>query len=147
MAPGEGERPEALGAEARLEALALCHPEELEALADKVLTGTGVEVLAGPEVAVAPLRVPGAEGAGSVVVGRVPMTRCALRLDGVRGDAIVPGRSVRAALAAAVLDAEAERGGARALAVESMARAALDRRRADLATEAAGVAATRSGSP
>ncbi|MGH2962587.1 MAG: phosphonate C-P lyase system protein PhnG [Solirubrobacterales bacterium] len=129
--------------EERMEALAMCHPEELEALADKLLRDANVEVVSGPEVAVAPLRVPAAEGEGSVVLARVPVTRCTLLLDGVRGDAIVPGRSVRAALAAAVLDAEAERGGAWVGAVNAIAYAALKRRAGDLAVEAAGVAATR----
>ncbi|MGH2989328.1 MAG: phosphonate C-P lyase system protein PhnG [Solirubrobacterales bacterium] len=129
--------------EERMEALAMCHPEELEALADKLLRDANVEVVSGPEVAVAPLRVPAAEGEGSVVLARVPVTRCTLLLDGVRGDAIVPGRSVRAALAAAVLDAEAERGGADVGAVNAFAYAALERRAGDLAVEAAGVTATR----
>jgi alpha-D-ribose 1-methylphosphonate 5-triphosphate synthase subunit PhnG len=132
-----------LAAEPRLEGLAMCHPEALEALADDVLATAGVEIVHGPEVAVAPLRVPGAEGAGGIVVGRVPVTRCTLELEGVRGDAIFPGRAIRAALAAAVLDAEAERGGPAAVEVEAMARAALERRLAALDAEAAGVAATR----
>jgi alpha-D-ribose 1-methylphosphonate 5-triphosphate synthase subunit PhnG len=129
--------------ETRLEALAMCDPEELEALADELLAEATAEVLAGPEVTVAPLRVPGAEGEGSVVVARVPLTRCTVSVEEVRGDAIVPGRSPRGALAAALLDAEVERGGPRAGEVERLALRALERRRGALAREVEGVAATR----
>jgi len=126
-----------------MEGLATCRPEELEALADELLADAPAEVVAGPEAAVAPLRLPGSEGTGTVVVARVAVTRCSVRLAGTPGDAIIPGRAPRAALAAALLDAEAERRGSRTGAVEALALAALERRARALAAEAAGVAATR----
>lgn len=129
--------------EARFEALGMCDPGELEALADKLLEEVLAEVLAGPEVAVAPVRVPGAEGEGSVVVARLPVTRCTVSVEGTRGDAIVAGRSPRGALAAALLDAEAERRGPLAGEVDRLCRSALERRRGRLAREAEGVASTR----
>lgn len=131
-------------AEARLEALARASAGDLERLADRILAGgAAVVVLAGPEVASAPLRLPVPGTASTFVVGRTVLTTCAVALDGTRGDGVVQGRALRAALAAAVCDAEAERGGPLAADVAHLARGARTARGSALAEEGRRVALTR----
>lgn len=133
-------------AEARLEALARAPAGDVERLADRVLAGgSAVVVLAGPEVSSAPLRLPVPGSTSSFVVGRTVLTTCAVALDGTRGDGIVQGRALRAALAAAVCDAEAERGGPLAADVARLAEGARTAHRRALAEEGRRVALTRLG--
>jgi len=112
-----------MSAERRFEALAGAPLGPLQALADEVLaSGTPVEVLEGPEVVTAPLRlpIPGTE-ATTAVIGHVALTRCRVELGSVRGDGHRPGRDLLGAVAAAICDAEAERDGPLAAAVEELA--------------------------
>ncbi|MGH8998638.1 MAG: phosphonate C-P lyase system protein PhnG [Acidimicrobiia bacterium] len=111
--------------EARYEALAAAPAPELVTLADRILApleDTQVEVLAGPEVGSGPVRlpVPGTASA-TVVVGHVALTTATVALCGIRGDGVRPGRDPGGAVAAAVCDAEAERDGPLAQAVEALA--------------------------
>lgn len=130
--------------EARLEALGRAPATELEHLADRILGGdVAVVVIAGPEVLTAPLRLPVPGTAGTFVVGRAVLTTCAVTLDGTRGDGVVQGRALRPALAAAVCDAEAERGGPLQPRVEQLARAVEVARDGALAEEGRRVALTR----
>lgn len=146
--------------ERRYEALAAAPGPELEALADRILAGLpdgGVEVLAGPEVGAGPVRlaVPGT-AAGTVVVGQLAVTRATVSLAGgvgppgadrVRGDGLRPGRDLTGALAAAVCDAEAGRGGPLAPAVEHLVAGVLLDRAEARRREAEIVAATRLAGP
>lgn len=117
-------------AEVRYEALARADETDLVALADRILEApTPVEVVAGPSVVSAPLRLGVPGGEGTVVVGHVALTRCEVALDGVRGDGVRQGRSLEAAIAAAICDAEAERGGPFAAAVHELVSASLENAR------------------
>jgi alpha-D-ribose 1-methylphosphonate 5-triphosphate synthase subunit PhnG len=110
------------------EALARANDEELVALADRVLeTPSTVTLIAGPTVVSSPLRLEVPGGAGTVVIGHVAMTTCEISLDGVRGDGIRSGRSLDACVAAAVCDAEVERGGPLSDDVFELANATLRR--------------------
>ena len=100
--------------EQRYEALAAADARALEALADRILAaGVQVSVADGPESVSAPVRVcmPGCQG-NTVVLGHVALTRCSVVVNGTRGDGIRPGCDFPGAVAAAVCDAESERGGA-----------------------------------
>lgn len=131
-------------AEARLEALARAPDEDLEGLADRIISGGAtVAVLAGPEVSTAPLRLPVPGTRGTFVVGRAVLSTCAVSVGGARGDGVVQGRALRPALAAAICDAEAERGGPLAADVEQLAAAAEAAHRSALAEEGRRVALTR----
>jgi alpha-D-ribose 1-methylphosphonate 5-triphosphate synthase subunit PhnG len=104
--------PRVLSPDERYEALARAVSVELVALADRILeTPSSVELVVGPSVVSSPLRLAMPGGAGTVVVGHVAMTSCQVSLDGVRGDGIRSGRSLEASIAAAICDAEVERGG------------------------------------
>lgn len=130
--------------EARLEALGRAPAKELEDLADRILgADVAVAVVVGPQVLTAPLRLPVPGTGGTFVVGRAVLTACAVTLDGTRGDGVVQGRCLRAALAAAVCDAEAERGGPLAASVEQLVRSAEVTRDGALAEEERRVALTR----
>ncbi len=132
-------------AEARFEALAAAPRSELAALADRALASdVPVEVRAGPEVATIPLRlpVPGTTRT-TVVVGHVAVTTCTVTLDGVRGDGARPGRDLAGAVAAAVCDAEVERGGGQAAAVGALVARVEQERRAEDRRLAREVALTR----
>ncbi|HWV86284.1 MAG TPA: phosphonate C-P lyase system protein PhnG [Capillimicrobium sp.] len=129
--------------ERRYEGLAIAPEREREALADRILAGAPVEVVAGPEVATAAVRLPVPGTDATMVAGRVVVTTCTVRVAGVRGDGAVAGRRPRGALAAAVCDAEAERGGPLADAVEALVLAAEAARADALAAEAEAVALTR----
>lgn len=108
------------------EALAQADSEELVALADRVLEGPStVELIAGPTVMSSPLRLQVPGNAGTVVIGHVAMTTCEVSLDGVRGDGIRSGRSLDACVAAAICDAEVERGGPLSNEVFALAKATL----------------------
>lgn len=97
----------------RYEALVAADPVRLVELADTILaTGVVVAVTEGPETVSAPVRVRAPWAAdSSTVLGHVVLTRCAVTLDGVRGDGIRTGRDLPGAVAAAVCDAECGRGG------------------------------------
>lgn len=102
-----------MSAAARWEDLAAADPRPLEQLADRILEATpDVRVELGPETVSAPVRlaVPG-DVPTTAVVGHVALTRCTVRLAGTRGDGLRQGRDLPGALAAAVCDAEADRGG------------------------------------
>ena len=130
--------------EQRFQALAHADADDVEALADAVLAaGASVRIDEGPIVGAAPVRVPLPGTGGTVVAGRVVLTRCRVEVEGTRGDAIVPGRAPRAALAAAICDAEAERSGPHAVDVEDLVSEALRRRGARLRADALTVALTR----
>jgi alpha-D-ribose 1-methylphosphonate 5-triphosphate synthase subunit PhnG len=129
--------------ERRYEALGEAPGPVLERLADRILESAGVQVLAGPEVATAAVRLP-VPGTGSTfVVGHVVVTTCQVELDGTRGDGVARGRALRAALAAAICDAEAERGGPLTPAVDALVEDVERDRGERLASEARAVALTR----
>lgn len=99
--------------EERFEALATADVQMLERLADEILAdGVEVSVSSGPESVSAPVRVavPG-QGDTTVVLGHVALTRCTVLLDGTRGDGLRAGYDLPGAVAAAICDAECERGG------------------------------------
>ena len=134
-----------MNAERRFEALAAAPLGPLQALADEVLaTGTPVEVVEGPEVVTAPLRlpVPGTD-ATTAAIGHVALTRCRVELGSVRGDGHRRGRDLLGAVAAAICDAEAERGGPLASAVEELAAESAAETRARSRERARQVALTR----
>lgn len=117
-------------AELRYEALSLAAQVEIEDLADRILArGGAVTVLAGPEAVTVPVRlpVPGTRAADTVL-GHVALTRCTVDLGGIRGDGVRAGRDLTGAVAAAVCDAEAERGGSDAHEVTTLCARALARR-------------------
>jgi alpha-D-ribose 1-methylphosphonate 5-triphosphate synthase subunit PhnG len=129
--------------ERRCEALGEAPEPLLERLADTILESARVQVVAGPEVVTAAVRLP-VPGTGSTfVVGHVVVTTCQVELDGTRGDGVVQGRALRAALAAAICDAEAERGGPLAQAVDALVEDVEHDRAERLADEARAVALTR----
>jgi alpha-D-ribose 1-methylphosphonate 5-triphosphate synthase subunit PhnG len=133
-------------AEARYEALASAPEEPLRNLADTILAAERlIEVLAGPEVVALPLRW--RRGDDSHVVGHAVVTRCSIALGGVRGDGIRPGRALEAAVAAAVCDAEAERGGPLQTSVAELVADARHRTAARAAREAEIVRTTTLGQP
>ncbi|MFV1363998.1 phosphonate C-P lyase system protein PhnG [Mycolicibacterium elephantis] len=109
----------------RYEALAAGDGQALEALADEILaTGVDVSVTAGPESVSAPVRV-GVSGSGAtVVLGHIALTRCTAHVGGVRGDGIRAGHDLAGALAAAICDAECERGGPLSPRVHELCRSA-----------------------
>ncbi|MGE0219451.1 phosphonate C-P lyase system protein PhnG [Mycolicibacterium sp.] len=131
--------------ELRYEALAEADPTALETLADRILaTGAAVSVTTGPESVSAPVRIPGPGAPGTtVVLGHLALTRCTVTIDGIRGDGIRTGCDFAGAVAAAICDAECERGGALSDQVTALCDSALaavaERRRA----RAVLVAATR----
>jgi alpha-D-ribose 1-methylphosphonate 5-triphosphate synthase subunit PhnG len=131
--------------EDRYEALADAPGHRIEALADRILaTGVEMEVLRGPEVATAPVRLPVPGTASTTaVVGHAALTTCAVLLAGARGDSCRAGRDLRGALAAALCDAEAERRGPLAADVQSIALQAINQRAATLRSRARDVALTR----
>ncbi|MGV9801397.1 phosphonate C-P lyase system protein PhnG [Mycobacterium sp. NPDC003449] len=109
-------------AEQRYEALAGAEAVALERLADDVLAaGPEVSVTAGPESVSTPVRVsvPGSPGT-TVVLGHLALTRCTVELAGTRGDGIRAGYDPTGAVAAAVCDAEAHRGGPLAAQVDRL---------------------------
>ena len=133
--------------EERYEALSAAEGAALEHLADEVLAaGARVEVIAGPEVVTAPIRVP-VPGTRSTtaVVGHAALTMCTVEIDGVRGDGCRSGHDLSGAVAAAVCDAEVERGGLRAGVVVGLARRSTVQRRGRWAERAHQVDLTRVG--
>lgn len=136
-----------MSAAARCEDLAAADADALETLADRILAvSPDVRVDVGPEAVSAPLRleVPAAERT-TAVIGHVALTRCTVRLGGTRGDGLRQGRDLRGALAAAVCDAEADRGGPLAAEVAELCRSARARRRERAAARHALVEETRLG--
>ncbi|UNK47826.1 phosphonate C-P lyase system protein PhnG [Arthrobacter sulfonylureivorans] len=133
--------------EQRFESLAVAGLAELERLADRILaTGVEVRVVAGPEAASAPVQfpVPGTADT-TAVLGHVALSTCTVELSGVRGDGVRDGRDLTGAVAAAVCDAEAERGGPFAGDVDALCAAALHCQVEDAKNRAGLVAATRLG--
>lgn len=129
--------------EERYEAFSFADGDELERIADLVLVTAKVRVTGGPEVATAPLRVgvPGTDA--TAVIGHAALTTCNVVVDGVRGDGCRPGRDLRGALAAAVCDAEAERGGRHAGAIDALVRDVLAARLVAAGARARAVELTR----
>jgi alpha-D-ribose 1-methylphosphonate 5-triphosphate synthase subunit PhnG len=114
----------AVSSDERYEALAQAPDADLVDLADRILqAGAAVDVVSGPAVVSMPLRLPIPGGGETVVVGHVAFTRCEVTLGAVRGDGIRPGRSLEGTIAAAICDAEVERGGPLANAVLALAHA------------------------
>lgn len=133
--------------EERYEALSEAEGAALEHLADDVLAaGARIEVISGPEVVTAPIRVP-VPGTRSTtaVVGHAALTMCTVELDGVRGDGCRPGHDLSGAVAAAVCDAEVERHGPRADAVVGLVHRSTAQRRDRWAERAHHVDLTRVG--
>ncbi len=130
-------------AEVRLSLLGAAPPVELESLADQILLTAPVEMRRGPEVVTTPLRLPVPGQASTFVVGHAVLTVCEVSLAGTRGDAIVAGRAPRAAVAAAVCDAEVERAGAHAGDVRRLVSSVQAAGEHRAAAEAAAVRATR----
>ena len=56
--------------------------------------------------------------------GHIALTRCTAHVDGVRGDGIRAGHDLTGALAAAICDAECERGGSLSPRVHELCRSA-----------------------
>jgi alpha-D-ribose 1-methylphosphonate 5-triphosphate synthase subunit PhnG len=113
-------------AEDRFEALTAVDARALEALADEILAGgIDVSVTAGPESVSAPVRVKESGSADTtVVLGHVALTRCTVVLGGARGDGLRVGYDLAGAVAAAVCDAECERGGTLSARVHDLCLAA-----------------------
>lgn len=132
--------------EERWSLLASAGQVALEDLANRILAEAAVEIVTGPEVRSIPLRLTNNTG-DRVVLGHLACTRATVLLQGVRGDGLRTGRDLVGALAAAVCDAEVERGGHRTPEVLQLCgktAAVLDRSRSE---EAALVEATRLGDP
>ncbi|EKF23539.1 phosphonate metabolism PhnG family protein [Mycolicibacterium hassiacum DSM 44199] len=99
--------------EQRFTALARADGRALEILADEILAGgADISIMVGPEPVSSPVRLP-VPGAGNttVVLGHVALTRCSVTLGGTRGDGIRAGHDLAGAVAAAICDAEHQRGG------------------------------------
>ncbi|MGV0744816.1 phosphonate C-P lyase system protein PhnG [Mycolicibacterium sp. XJ870] len=131
-------------AEQRYEALACADAGQLELLADDILAlGPSIAVTAGPESFSAPIRVavPGSADS-TVALGHVALTRCTVDLAGTRGDGVRPGYDLTGAVAAAVCDAEAHRGGPLAARVDQLCVAAEQDRATRAAERATLVAST-----
>lgn len=112
--------------EHRFEALAAADAHALETLADEILAGgVDVSVADGPESVSAPVRV-GVPGSGdtTVVLGHVALTKCTVMVDGARGDGLRVGYDLPGAVAAAICDAECERGGTLSARVHDLCLAA-----------------------
>jgi alpha-D-ribose 1-methylphosphonate 5-triphosphate synthase subunit PhnG len=121
-----------VSAQHRYQALSRADSDTLEALADEILArGAPVAVTAGPESVSAPLRVglPGSSDT-TVVLGHIALTRCTVLVDGIRGDGVRSGYDLVGAVAAAICDAECERGGPLAPRVGDLCQSA-DRQRAE----------------
>lgn len=98
--------------ESRYSLLAQADAHQLEALADLILgTEPHLVVIEGPNVMSSPVRYPLAETGATVVLGHAVFTVCAVMVNDHRGDGIRAGRDLAGAVAAAVCDAEYERGG------------------------------------
>lgn len=112
--------------EERYEALGHADAQALSSLADRILAAAQeVEVVAGPEAVTAPVRLPVPGTASTTaVIGHVALTTCTITVDSTRGDGCRRGRDLPGAVAAAVCDAEAARGGPLAAAVSDLAAAA-----------------------
>jgi alpha-D-ribose 1-methylphosphonate 5-triphosphate synthase subunit PhnG len=131
---------DALTRERRAELLAASDPIELAALAERCLETATPTLVAGPEVGMVMLQVREPVARERFYLGEVLVTRAEVDLDGARGWAMVMGSDRVRALAAAVCDAEAQGGRARAIDVHALCRStertatdAEDRERAELA--------------
>lgn len=134
---------DALTREQRCALLAEAERDELVALADECLAdGAAVRVLAGPEVGVVTAQVREPVLAERFLLGDVLACRAEVELSGQRGWAMRLGDDRAAALAAAVLDAEAESGRPLTARVEDLCRAVAGRRAEREAAEWAELAPT-----
>jgi alpha-D-ribose 1-methylphosphonate 5-triphosphate synthase subunit PhnG len=102
-----------MNAERRYAALSTAGSADVELLADRILAhGPSIRMIAGPQVVTAPIRYPVAgPGRSTSVLGHIALSTCAVALDDTRGDGVRRGRDLVGAVAAAVCDAEVERGG------------------------------------
>lgn len=125
--------------------LAAAPLNDLEPLADRILATATVEVVSGPDVVSLPIRLTSNTGS-SVVLGHVAATRCRVDVDGTAGGGVRPGRDLVGALAAAVCEAEALRGGQLAAEVRTLAEDTLAARARRDAADAELVRSTRWGS-
>lgn len=127
--------------ERRAELLAVAAADDLLATADRLLAeGPELRVVAGPESGMVVLQVREPVAEHRFHLGEVLVTSAEVVLDGHRGWAMRLGDDPPAALAAALLDAAAERGGEWRSAVdavcgraEAAARARADREWTELA--------------
>lgn len=131
--------------DARMEALAVADPMALELLADDILAaGAVVSVTTGPESVTTPVRVPlPGSVSTTTVLGHVALTRCTVDMAGTRGDGIRGGYDMVGAVAAAICDAECERGGPMSARVEALCAGAFDQKADRARARATLVAATR----
>lgn len=136
-----------MSADQRYSALRAVSLETLERLADSILAdGAEVEVVAGPEVCSAPVRVPiDGDDRATSVLAHVALTTCTVRLGGTRGDAVRTGRDLVGALAAAICDAEVERSGRWSSEVAALVRDVESTHARAARARASLVAATRLG--
>jgi alpha-D-ribose 1-methylphosphonate 5-triphosphate synthase subunit PhnG len=128
-----------------MEALAVADPVALEVLADDILAaGAVVSVTTGPESVTTPVRfpLPDSESA-TTVLGHVALTRCTVDMGGTRGDGIRGGYDMVGAVAAAICDAECERGGPLSARVVALCATAADELADRARARATLVAATR----
>jgi alpha-D-ribose 1-methylphosphonate 5-triphosphate synthase subunit PhnG len=102
-----------VNAERRYAALSTAVSADVEMLANRILAhGPSIRMIAGPQVVTTPIRYPVAgPGRSTSVLGHVALSTCAVELDDTRGDGVRRGRDLVGAVAAAVCDAEVERGG------------------------------------
>jgi alpha-D-ribose 1-methylphosphonate 5-triphosphate synthase subunit PhnG len=116
--------PPPLSRERRSELLAAAAPEALITLAEACLDGAAPAVVVNPaETGTVALQVREPVEGLRFVLAEVLVSRAEVAWDGHRGWAMRPGDDRVAALAAAVLDAEVERGGPRAGQVLELCRA------------------------
>jgi alpha-D-ribose 1-methylphosphonate 5-triphosphate synthase subunit PhnG len=109
---GARENSSSITPEHLFEGLAQANADEVVELADRILqTPATVGLVAGPTVVSSPLRLETPGDVGTAVIGHIAMTSCEVSLEGTRGDAIRSGRSLEASIAAAICDAEVQRGG------------------------------------
>lgn len=132
-----------LSREQRCALLAEAEREELVALADECLTdGTALRVLSGPEVGIVVAQVREPVLAERFLLGDVLACRAEVELAGQRGWSMRLGDDRVAAVAAAVLDAEAEAGRPHSARVHQLCRIVTDRKAAREAAEWAALAPT-----
>jgi len=97
--------------ERRCELLALAKSAEIVDLAERCIAAAPVKVLAGPEVGMVMLQVREPVVRERFYLGEVLVTRAEVERSGTRGWAMRMGDDRVATLAAAICDAEVERGG------------------------------------
>lgn len=128
--------------ERRAELLARARADELEPLAEEVLTASGEQpvVLSGPDVGMVMMQVREPVAEERFYVGEVLVTQIEVELSGQRGWSMRLGDDTRATLAAGLLDAAAE--GAARTQVEALCSRVAEREDLAARTEWAAIAPT-----